>query len=128
MILQIMNRFVEPAEQLIFEIYSRDLKKSIQFYSSLGFAIVREEPDFAELRWEDSRLYIEQSIDPTSGSSQLAGNIRVMVPDVDRYWNTVKSLGTRIVKEIEDREYGLRDFTIAGPDGVGLRFGTRISK
>ena len=28
----------------------------------------------------------------------------------------------RLVREIGDRTYGLRDFTIADPDGFGIRF------
>jgi hypothetical protein len=31
-----------------------------------------------------------------------------------------------VLAPIADREYGLRDFTIADPDGFGVRFGTRI--
>jgi hypothetical protein len=27
---------------------------------------------------------------------------------------------------VADRDYGLRDFTIADPDGFGIRFATRI--
>jgi len=123
-----MNRYVDPTEQLILEIYSRNLKRSIAFFSSLGFEIAREEPDFAELKWEDSRIYIEETNDPSLGSSALAGNIRIMVPDVDRFWNLIQGLNPRVVKPIGDRGYGLRDFTIAGPDGVGVRFGTRIQK
>jgi len=49
-----------------------------------------------------------------------------MVPDVDACWKKVLDLGAHVIKEIGDRDYGLRDFTIAGPDGIGLRFGTRI--
>ena len=33
----------------------------------------------------------------------------------------------RVIKPIADRYYGLRDFTIADPDGFGLRFGTSLS-
>jgi hypothetical protein len=31
-------------------------------------------------------------------------------------------MGARVVSPIGDRYYGLRDFTIADPDGFGLRF------
>jgi hypothetical protein len=31
-----------------------------------------------------------------------------------------------VLAPIADRDYGLRDFTIADPDGFGVRFGTRI--
>lgn len=31
-----------------------------------------------------------------------------------------------VLAPISDRYYGLRDFTVADPDGFGIRFGTRI--
>ncbi len=38
-------------------------------------------------------------------------NIQVMVPDVDDIWELAKEKGGIIVNPIEDRRYGLRDFT-----------------
>jgi hypothetical protein len=34
----------------------------------------------------------------------------------------------RVVKAIADRYYGRRDFTVISPDGVGLRFASRLAK
>jgi uncharacterized glyoxalase superfamily protein PhnB len=45
-----------------------------------------------------------------------------MVPNVDHYWKLVNDIGTKIIIPISDRYYGLRDFTIADPDGFGIRF------
>ena len=50
-----------------------------------------------------------------------------MVPNVDEYWALSKKLGAEVLRPIDDRYYDLRDFSIAGPDGVGLRFATTIS-
>jgi uncharacterized glyoxalase superfamily protein PhnB len=44
-----------------------------------------------------------------------------MVPKVDDYWRLARELGARIIIPIADRFYGLRDFTIADPDGFGVR-------
>jgi uncharacterized glyoxalase superfamily protein PhnB len=49
-----------------------------------------------------------------------------MVSDVDECWKLANELGTRIVIPIADRYYGLRDFTIADPDGFGLRFASLL--
>jgi hypothetical protein len=49
-----------------------------------------------------------------------------MVPDVDRYWTLCGDMKLPVVKPIADRDYGLRDFTVVSPDGVGLRFATRL--
>ena len=49
-----------------------------------------------------------------------------MVPNVDEYWNRIAGKGIKVFQPIEDRYYGLRDFTILDPDGFGLRFGTTL--
>jgi len=120
-----LTRYVDPSNQLIVELYVKSIKDSVEFYKKLGFQVLREEDGFVELKWEDSRLFLEETSIAQS-SDILAGNIRIMVPDVDEYWIMAKKTGARIVKDIGDRDYGLRDFTIAGPDGLGLRFATTI--
>jgi uncharacterized glyoxalase superfamily protein PhnB len=49
-----------------------------------------------------------------------------MVPDVDQCWRRANEIGARIVIAIADRYYGLRDFTIADPDGFGIRFASEL--
>jgi len=118
--------YVPASDQLIVEIYVRDLKYSISFYERLGFKLAREEKGFAELRWEDSLLFLEEFKQMPPPPFPVA-NIRVMVPDVDEHWALAKRMGARIFKEIGDRYYGLRDFTMVGPDGVAIRFATTLA-
>ena len=54
-------------------------------------------------------------------------NVRVMVPDVDGCWRRAGEIGARVVSPIADRDYGLRDFTIADPDGFGVRFASKLA-
>lgn len=119
------DRYVTPNEQLIVELYTSDIKASCAFYRAFGFEVVREESRFLVLRWEDSMSFIEEVENYTPSEHQV-GNIRVMVANVDRYWELATKFGARVIRPIEDRYYGLRDFTIAGPDGIGLRFATRL--
>ncbi len=51
--------------------------------------------------------------------------MRILVPNVDDYWTLSQQMGVQVIRSVEYRSYGLRDFTIAGPDGLGLRFATR---
>src|SRR5262245_21485039 len=129
-----MSGYVPPTEQLVTEIVVRDIKRSTQFYCSLGFKLLRDGGDFVELTWEDHRLFLaelsafhglEQMELPAPPKFPLA-NIRVMVPNVDEHWKLANELGAQIVIPISDRYYGLRDFTIADPDGFGVRFATVI--
>ncbi|MFN0112402.1 MAG: VOC family protein [Blastocatellia bacterium] len=118
---------VPANEQLAVEIYVRDLQLSLDFYQRLGFKLLRQEPDFAELAWEDSILMLEEFKQMPSPPPFPLANIRVMVPNVDDYRALAKEMGARIFREIGDRYYGLRDFTLVGPDGIGIRFATELA-
>ncbi len=122
-----MPNYVSANEQLVVEIYVRDLKLSLAFYQKLGFKLLRQEPAFAELAWEDSRLMLEEFKQMPSPPPFPLANIRVMVPNVDEYRALAKQLGVRIFRELGDRDYGLRDFTLVGPDGIGIRFATELA-
>jgi len=122
-----MRRHNDIYEQLVIELYVRDFEASCAFYQAFGFRMVRDEGDFAELQWEDAFLFLEAIPNAPSPPSVLVGNIRILVPNVDDYWTLSQQMGVQVIRPIENRSYGLRDFTIAGPDGLGLRFATRLS-
>ena len=125
-----MSKYVPPIEQLVTEIVVTDIKRSTEFYCRLGFEVLRDGGDFVELTWEDHRLFLaELSAFPEIGEIEFPAppkfplaNIRVMVPNVDDCWRVANEIAARIVVPVGDRYYGLRDFTLADPDGFGVRF------
>ena len=128
------SRYVDPTEQLVCEVVARDIKRSVAFYRSLGFELLRDAGDFVELTWEDHRLFLAevsafQGVEP-GVPAQPAGfpvaNVRVMVTNVDDCWQVANDVGAPVVVPIGDRYYGLRDFTIADPDGFGIRFASLL--
>src|SRR6185369_2174182 len=125
-----MSRYVDPTEQLVTEIVVRNIRDSVAFYRRLGFELLRDGGDFVELTWEGHQLFLAElsafrdvhdSALPTPPLFPLA-NLRVMVPNVDEYWKLANEIGAKIIIPLADRYYGLRDFTIADPDGFGVRF------
>jgi catechol 2,3-dioxygenase-like lactoylglutathione lyase family enzyme len=129
-----MSRYVDSTEQLVTEIVVRSMKRSVEFYRSLGFELLRDGGDFVELTWEDHRLFLAElsafgDVDPSGLGPPTpfpAANLRVMVANVDDYWRVANKIQARIVVPIANRYYGLRDFTIADPDGFGVRFASNI--
>jgi len=121
-----MKPYIDAAEQLVAEFYVTDLPRARDFLTALGFVVVREEPNFAELRWEQSLLFLDRVEGHPTPPTMPVANIRVMVPDVDDYWRRALAHGARVIRPIDDRYYGLRDFTVAGPDGIALRFATPL--
>ena len=131
-----MSGYVDPREQLVTEIVVRDIRRSVDFYSRLGFELLRDGGDFAELTWEDHRLFLAElsafhevhDVELPAPPKFPLANVRVMVPDVDEYWKLANEIGAQIVVPIADRYYGLRDFIIADPDGFGVRFASMLQR
>lgn len=118
--------YVPSTDQLVVELFVRDLDRSIDFYVDLGFTLVRKDAEFAELTWEGHFFFLDASL-PVPDVDTPAANVRIMVPDVDRYWEKALAAKARVTRPIDDRYYGLRDFTIVDPDGFGVRFATRLA-
>jgi catechol 2,3-dioxygenase-like lactoylglutathione lyase family enzyme len=116
---------VPATEQLVVEVYVRSLDRALDFYLSLGFEVVERKTGFASLGWEGHLFFLDERPHFEPPPSPQA-NVRVMVPDVDAWWRRATGAGARVLASIADRDYGLRDFTIADPDGFGIRFATRI--
>ena len=122
-----MTPYVPPIEQLVVEIFVRDIARSKAFYQALGFAVLHDRGSFVTLTWEGHRLFLDQRADLPPAPTHPQANMRVMVPDVDECWARAQTLAAPILAPIADRDYGLRDFTILDPDGFGVRFGTRLA-
>lgn len=119
-----MTPYADPTKQLVVEVFDRDASRSKAFYERLGFEVVDDRGTFVVLAWEGCRLFLDERRDLPPPPEQPRANVRVMVPDVDGAWARARGMGARVVASIGDRGYGLRDFTIADPDGFGVRFGT----
>ena len=117
--------YVQPTEQLVVELFVRDMEQSIAFYRKLGFELVRGDDTFAEMVWEENLFFLDATRTPPE-VTRPAANVRVMVPDVDAYWEKAMGLKASIIWPIGDRDYGLRDFAMMDPNGFGIRFATRL--
>jgi len=122
-----MSSHSDINEQLVIELYVRDFEASCAFYQAFGFRMIRDEGDFAELQWDDALLFLEAIPNAPSPPSFPVGNIRILVPNVDDYWTLSQQMGVQVIRPVENRSYGLRDFTIVGPDSLALRFATGLS-
>ena len=102
--------YVEMGKQLVAEIHVRDIERSKAFCLDLGFRLIREDAGFAVLAWEDHELLREERKDQPLAPAFPQANLRIVVPNVDDYRAHLASTDVKVVAEIGDREYGLRDF------------------
>jgi hypothetical protein len=110
----------EQSAQLVAEVVVPDFGKTIDFLVALGFSVERITETFGVLKWGDSYLFVEGN--PRATVEQRWINIRVVVPSAQVMLEKVAKIGCRIVSPLTDRDYGLRDFVVAVPGGVEIRF------
>lgn len=122
-----MAAYAGPAEQLVVALYVQDIGEAVSFFAGLGFSLIRDEGTFVELRWDEAPLFLVQTEGALPHHPRRCGDLRILVPDVDHYWELARKQGLKIVKPIGNRDYGLRDFIISGPAGLAVRFATRLS-
>jgi uncharacterized glyoxalase superfamily protein PhnB len=109
----------------------RDAKAAIEFLrSAFGFdeRAVHENEDgvvvHAELSYGPSILMLGTDRDDPYGSRAGQGSIYVAVEDADAHCERARSAGAEIIVELQDTDYGSRDYTARDPEGNVWNFGT----
>lgn len=115
----------ERFAQGVIEIVGPDLERSLAFYLSLGFELLRRTGNFAVVAWDGQRLFLAE--DPHAPVAPRWANLRIMVEDVEVVWRRALALGITPLHPIDDRFYGLRDFKLADPAGFELRFAQALA-
>jgi uncharacterized glyoxalase superfamily protein PhnB len=114
------------------EIAVSNMESSLRFYYALGFqkmddGIIDEfGSQWSNLALGEANLWlIRQDVVEDFQQDTACGNgvnIYIAVDDIDTLYDTARTSGLQmnIVKEIETMWYGLRQFTVADPDGYIL--------
>lgn len=123
-----MDTYVPSTQQLVLELFVRDIRRSEAFYRGLGFAVIEDKGTFIALTWEGHQLFLDERSDLPEPPTLPRANVRIMVARVDEYWSRARQLGATVFAPIADRDYGLRDFTVLDPDGFGVRFGSLLGR
>jgi catechol 2,3-dioxygenase-like lactoylglutathione lyase family enzyme len=100
-----------------------DVPAAVEFYTTRlgftpGFAWGGEPPTFAGVNLGEVQVFLFQGTPTPEG-----GNVYFVVGDADELYAFHRDAGVEVLQEIGDREYGLRDYTVRGPDGHRLSFG-----
>jgi catechol 2,3-dioxygenase-like lactoylglutathione lyase family enzyme len=111
--------------ELVVELPVANLTASLAFYRQAGFVVERATPTFAALCWRQSWLFLVQSA--AFAPAPQPPNIRVLVDDLETALAQAKRCGWPLRAPPGDRDYGLRDFTVADPDGYELRFASVLA-
>ncbi len=118
-------------QELVPTLWVDDVRATIDYYVSvLGF---REEDYVEEWGWgavekDKVRIMLAKPNEhiPYNGP-QFTGSLYLRTPDVDTWWNELKDKAS-VYYDIENFEYGMREFAIKDFNGYILQFGQDIEK
>jgi catechol 2,3-dioxygenase-like lactoylglutathione lyase family enzyme len=101
-----------------------DIQRAHDFYVGvLGFTKTFENGDpvgFMILKRDAAELHLTLVRNHQAGTHNVA---HLMVDDVDALHAICQAAGVRIVKGLRDKDYGLRAFVLADPDGNRIDVG-----
>jgi uncharacterized glyoxalase superfamily protein PhnB len=110
----------------------RNMIQTIQFYrDSLGFKMGMtfpnaDNPEYADFSKDGMALmFIPAENIGINGDEKLGMGVNLYMQidgDIDKYYNELKDKNVKIVVDIKDEPYGVRDFTVEDTDGYKLTF------
>jgi uncharacterized glyoxalase superfamily protein PhnB len=109
----------------------RDPAAALDFLErAFGFERVADHRDddggvvHAEIRYGNGLVMIGTSRDDAYGPHAGQGWAYVVVDDPDAHFARAKEAGVEILRELEDQDYGSRDYSARDPEGNVWSFGT----
>src|SRR3974377_1524765 len=104
----------------------QDIPKSAYFYvRMLGFRIVREPPGWIFVAKDSCMILLGECPDdmPASELGCHSYFAYLRVENADSYYQHVKAQGADLLPPIEDKPWGMRQFTVRSPDGHRINIG-----
>ena len=103
----------------------RDVRAAVEFYTTnLGFwspFMEGDPPTFAGVNLDRAQIFLQRGTPNPEGCS-----VYFVVGDADELHEFHRSNGVEIAQPLDDRPYGLRDYTVRDLYGYYLTFGHRL--
>jgi uncharacterized glyoxalase superfamily protein PhnB len=110
----------------------RDMKAAIDFYTNaLGFKLgmtfpTIDSPEYADVSKDGMVLMLLPAENLGINKDEKLGtgvNLYMQIEkDIDAYYNELRKRGVKIVVDIRDEPFGIRDFTVEDPNGYLMTF------
>ncbi len=113
-------------------IFVKDINKTIDFYTQLGFSVVAKMPEEGNIDWVmmicEKVTFMFQTFESLASelpmvSRQNGGSLilYIQTTDIRKLFDQIQHTAT-IVKELEKTYYGATEFSIEDPNGYVLTF------
>ena len=110
----------------------KNMKQAIQFYrDSLGFKMGMafpdaDNPEYADLSKDGMVVMLVPAQNVGIGAEEKLGagvNLYMQIDgDIDEYYTELRNKGVKVIVDIKDEPFGIRDFTIEDINGYKLTF------
>lgn len=111
---------------------TKNMKATIDFYQNiLGFTLGMVFPDLDNAEYADltkdgmSLMFVPAKNLGISRAARLGTGVNLYLEidgDIDEYYGELKKKGVKIISDIKDEPFGIRDFTIEDTNGYQLTF------
>jgi catechol 2,3-dioxygenase-like lactoylglutathione lyase family enzyme len=104
----------------------RDARRSAAFYTGvLGFSVVDEPPGWVFVAKDSCMIMLGECPEdvPASDLGCHSYFAYLRVADADSYYQHVRACEAAILSEIEDKPWGMREFSVRSPDGHRITIG-----
>ena len=116
-------------EKIIPMLYTKEMQATIDFYTNVpGFTCNNYQPGngWASLQWDNVEIMLALPNEHMPfDKPAFTGSFYFRTDNVDELWERFKNK-TRVCYEIENFEYGMREFAIYDNNGYLLQFGQEI--
>jgi hypothetical protein len=102
-----------------------EMPSSIRFYETAGFEVEPYDEGFAFVHLRDQSFAALNLVEGLDRSTNHAG-CYVLVEDVDSWHAQLESAGLEVTA-VEDKPWGMHEFTLTDPSGNDIRVGQNIS-
>ena len=117
-------------QQLTPMLYTKEMQATVDFYTNvLGFTCKNYQPGdgWASLQLDNVEIMLALPNDHMPfDKPTFTGSFYFRTDNVDGLWQKLKDM-TRVCYEIENFEYGMREFAVYDNNGYLLQFGQEIA-
>jgi catechol 2,3-dioxygenase-like lactoylglutathione lyase family enzyme len=106
-----------------------EMQRSISFYTEvLGFDVVSQSGDYSILTRDDASVHLTRADDPSVlDATRGHTSFYLEVDAIESLWSHVALFRARYkVRDLFDRDYGMREFHIIDPDDCLIFVGEQI--
>ena len=117
---------MSPILQNHYVLAVHDARRSAAFYTEvLGFRVVNEPPGWVFVARDQCMIMLGESPEDTPASDLGCHSYvaYLRVADADSYYQHAKARGADVLSEIEDKPWGMREFSVRSPDGHRITIG-----